>query len=171
MNFLKKILPWIGAAATGNVPALVTLAAKTVGDAVGKPVKESADAIAEAVAGATPEQIAKLRELDHDFQLKMQAMGFEHAEELEKIAADDRASARAREIALRDRIPAILAIGITAGFFSVLALVVFHRLPAESRDTVNIMLGALGTAWIAVVTYYFGSSAGSDRKNELLAGK
>ena len=85
LDFLKKALPWIGAAATGNVPALITMAAKTVGDIIGQDVAPEADAIASAVAGASPEQIAQMRQADNDFKLKMQALGFQHVEEMAKL--------------------------------------------------------------------------------------
>lgn len=171
MNFLKKIVPWIGAAATGNVPALIGLAAKTVSDVIGKDVKPELDSISAAVAGATPEQLLALKLADHDFSLKAKALGFETAEDLLKIDLEDRKDARAREVSLKDRIPAILAIGVTVGFFGLLFFLLRHSPPAESKDVLNIMLGSLGTAWVSIVAYYFGSSAGSAAKNELLAAK
>jgi hypothetical protein len=171
MNWLKKIAPWISAAATGNVPALVGMAAQAVGGALGKEVKPSVDAIAAAVAGATPEQLIALKNADHDFELKSKALGFETVEQLLQIDASDRKDARAREVALKDRIPAILAIGVTFGFFGLLFFLLRHSPPADSKDVLNIMLGSLGTAWVSIVAYYFGSSAGSAAKNEMLANK
>lgn len=170
LGFLKKAAPWISAAATGNVPALVGMAAQTIGGITGKKLDASADAISAAVAGATPEQLAQMKEADHEFELKMKALGFENAAELERIAADDRASARARQITLHDRVPAILAFLVTAGFFSILLLAFIKGVNEQSRDLANIMIGTLGTAWVSVVTYYFGSSAGSAQKSELIAG-
>ena len=161
-SFLAKVVPWIGAAATGNVPALISMAAETVSKAVGKPVAANADAISAAVAGATPEQIIALKQADNELAQKMQAMGFEHEEDLIKIANDDRANARARQMTLKDRIPAILAIGITIGFFGLLASMMKIAPPAATKDLLNIMLGALGTAWVQVTSYYFGSSAAHD---------
>lgn len=161
-SFIKTVLPWIGAAATGNVPALISLAADTVGKAIGKNVDSSSDAITAAVSGATPEQITALKIAENDFAAKMQAMGFEHQEDLEKIAADDRANARNREVTLKDRIPALLAAFITVGFFGLLATMMFIVLPPTSEKIIDIMVGSLGTAWIQIISYYFGSSAAHD---------
>jgi len=122
------------------------------------------DAISAAVAGATPEQMVQLRQAEAELQAKLQEMGFQHVEELEKIAESDRESARARQIAVKDRVPGLLAVGVTLGFFGTLGVVGLHGVVDKSRDLVNIMLGSLGTAWVAVVQYYFGSSAGMTAK-------
>ena len=51
LGFLKKAAPWITAAATSNVPALVGMAAKTIAGITGGKVGNSVDSIAEAVSG------------------------------------------------------------------------------------------------------------------------
>lgn len=88
MDFLSKVLPWIGAAATGGVPALVGMAAKTVGDVLGVSVSDPGK-LAEAVANATPEQMLALKQAENEFAEKMQSMGFAHAEEMAKIGLQE----------------------------------------------------------------------------------
>jgi hypothetical protein len=69
----------------------------------------------------------------------------------------------------RDRkTPAVLTIVTTLGFFSILAWLITNGLPDTGRDAVLVMLGTLGTAWTACVSYYVGSTAGSARKTEAM---
>jgi hypothetical protein len=168
-SIFKKVVPWLSAVVTGGIPGLVGQAAKEIGQVIGKDVAPTIDSVAQAIAGATPEQIIKLRELDQQFQARMQELGFENVEELERIAAEDRASARQREVAVRDWTPKTLAVVVTAGFFGILSILFFHGVPPEAHDALMLMIGSLGTAWATIVAYYFGSSAGSARKSELLS--
>ena len=80
-----------------------------------------------------------------------------------------RASARTRQVAMRDGTPTVLALLVTAGFFGMLGIMAFRDLPIPNKDMLNVMLGSLGAAWVAVVSYYFGSSAGSRAKDDALA--
>lgn len=167
---VKSIAPTIGTALGGPLGGVAGLALAKV---LGVPDTQAGDdsALAAAVQGATPDQLLALKKADQDFSLQMQKLGFENLQALEAIAAGDRANARDREVKTKDWTPKALAIGITLGFFGLLAFLLRTEPPAGSRDILNIMLGSLGSAWIGVVTYYFGSSAGSDRKTELMGGK
>lgn len=92
-----------------------------------------------------------LKSADQQFSVSMQKMGFEHLEAIKKFSNDDRSSARQREMTVKDWTPMILAYGVTVGFFGVLATMMFFKIPPESRDVLNIMLGSLGTAWTGVI--------------------
>lgn len=106
------------------------------------------------------EQDGKLRELEQEVQQ-------------ERIAADDRASARSREMVLaqsgnRDYVPSILAIGLLVGFFGLMVLLIFVDIDQDVVKIIDIMLGSLGTGFITVLNYYFGTSKSSRRKDDAI---
>ena len=171
-SILKTMFPFISVAASLGGP-LGTMAAKTVGTALGINIPDtSEDGITKAITDAQikdPNALIKIQQAEHDFQLQMEKLGLDSIEKLEKIASDDRVNARAREIAVKDKIPAIMAITVTAGFFGLLALMVFRNIPMDSQVIINVMVGSLGTAWVGIVNYYFGSSSGSVQKTAIMA--
>jgi len=174
LNFIKKAAPFIATVASVAVPGaapFLGIASKLLSNGLNTKVDATAESISSAIstAMANPDQLAKLKQIDDDFAVQMKTLNIQSAEEFEKIAADDRSSARAMQEQTRSYVPAILAIAVTIGFFGLLTLTAFHAAPAGSEKILDVMTGSLGTAWIMIVTFYFGSSAGSARKTELLA--
>lgn len=170
-GILKNMFPFISAAASLGGPAGV-MAANMIGKAIGvdkiEPTPSGIEAAITAAQAKDPEILLKLKQVEADFQVKMQELGIESVEHLEQIAADDRANARARQIAVKDYIPGTMAISVTAGFFGLLAFLILREIPATSHDVIIAMVGTLGTAWVGIVTYYFGSSKGSSDKTSLI---
>ena len=64
--------------------------------------------------------------------------------------------------------PQILAVSVTVGFFSLLFLLCFKQAPGPNMAMLNIVLGSLGTAWVGVMSYYFGSSQSGRAKDQML---
>ena len=65
----------------------------------------------------------------------------------------------------------ILAYVYTFGYFAFLAGVTFYGFEAEAKDLMNMLVGILSAAQLAIIGYYFGSSEGSAKKTELLKPK
>jgi hypothetical protein len=171
-NIVGKFAPMLGAALGGPLGGA---AAGAIANALGLDDK-SEEAIKAALAGTTPEQLLALKTAEQDFAVKMgelglkrEELGFTSDKDQLAIAAGDRDSARKREIAVGDRTVRNLAYAITLGFFGILVGLMFVNIPPESKGVLYVMLGSLGTAWTGVVGYYFGTTAGSKQKTELLA--
>lgn len=159
-QIISSVAPLIGTAIGGPFGAL---AGTIVHQALGTGGDEKA--LETAVMSGNPDALLKLKTADQDFQLRMAELGISE----DKLRYDDTANARAREIALSDNTPAILAYAVTVGFFGTLGFMLVNGKPATGGDALLVMLGSLGTAWAAIVAYYFGSSAGSKRKDEALS--
>lgn len=159
------MLPMLGTALGGPLGGL---AVEAIGNALGlNDATESS--IKQALQGATSADILALKKAEQEFTLKMQELGYKNVADLEAIAAGDRSSARAREMAVRDKTPSVLAFVVTVGFFGVLGYLISEGVPKEGGEALLVMLGSLGTAWTGIIAYYFGSSAGSARK-DIIAG-
>jgi hypothetical protein len=160
-KIVEAVAPTLGKALGGPFGALAgTFIAnkleKTTGDT---------KAIEDAVMSGNPDVMVKLKQAENDFKAHIADIGLSE----DKLAFDDTANARAREIAVRDSTPRVLAYGTTIGFFLALLGLNLMPIPAENRATIYSMVGSLGTVWILVMGYYFGSSRGSDDKSKVLA--
>jgi hypothetical protein len=60
---------------------------------------------------------------------------------------------------------------IVVGFFILLYLLVNSEVPEKNKDLLNLIVGALIGNFGLVVGYFYGSSAGSARKDEILQKK
>ncbi|MCE7999712.1 MAG: hypothetical protein HEP70_12695 [Rhodobiaceae bacterium] len=117
-----------------------------------------------AVLRASPSDLRKLKQAELVFRQQMKELEID----LEALHAADRESARERQVVTGDQMPAFIAFAALAGFFGILISMIFVDLPAGSEAPLNVMLGALGSLVVAIGNYYFGSSAGSSAKNQLI---
>jgi hypothetical protein len=167
VDVLKKAYPFLTVAASlvpgGNV------ATSVLGKILNLAPSATLDDAGLALINATPEQKAQLLAEENRHAEALQQMGINSAEEFERIAAADRASARQREEVVKDWTPKILAYGVTLGFFGVLAMMFTHAIPDTGHDVLLVLIGSLGSAWIAIINYYYGSSSGSAAKTQILA--
>ncbi len=73
----KKALPFIGALATGGVPALVVTAAAAIGEALGTTVDPTEAGVDAALRAATPEQLVALKAVDANLKIRLRELDTE----------------------------------------------------------------------------------------------
>ena len=166
-SLLKKAAPWLAAAAAGPA-GLAGLAIQTAAEALGSS-DATTEAVTAALVGASPEQMAALREADNAFKLRMQELGYKSAADLEGLAVADRKDARGMQISKPSPMPALLSGLVTLGYFGILVGMMAGVLKVSDSQALLIMLGSLSTAWGMVMAFWFGTTSGSARKTDLLA--
>jgi hypothetical protein len=58
---------------------------------------------------------------------------------------------------------------ITLGYFSLVGIVLFVPIPKGSGLYVGMLFGGLQSAFISVISYFYGSSSGSAEKTAIMA--
>lgn len=162
MDWLKQIAPLVGTALAGPFGGV---AASFIADKLGIESK-TVEAVQKVLSDGkmTPEQVSQLRLAELDMQKFMA----DNEIKKEQLTVEDRKSAREMHSAVRSNVPAVLTYLLTVGFFGVLAAMFKYPELKESAPLM-IMLGSLATAWSGACAFWFGTTSGSQAKNELLA--
>ena len=161
MDWLKQIAPTVATALGGP---LAGMAVSAISKAFGVDEEKVQDMISSNKLNA--DQVAQLKMAEIELAKQAQELGLN----FEKLAVEDRKSAREMQATTRSLMPPMLAGAVTLGFFVIMGLMFFNKVDSNN-PAILMMLGSLGTAWTGIIAYYFGSSAGSQAKTEMMAKK
>jgi len=158
MDWLSTIAPTLATCLGGP---LAGMAVTAVSKALGIAPEEVQNVIRSGKLDAA--QVAAIQMAELELKKQAQSMNLDFA----KLIAEDKKSARDMQIATRSWLPSILAVLIIGGFGTVTALKVMGYAVAAD-PTVQDLLTTLRDGVILVLSFYFGSSSGSQAKDQLL---
>lgn len=168
-KIVGTVAPGLATALGGPLAGIATAA---ISDALlGKPNGSEGEIVTALTAGGA-DALARLKAAEQAFTVRMRELDID----VEKIHQLDRNSARDREARTGDRAtPRALAAIIVGGFL----LTVWYVLSGQveglkdpvAAGLIGTLIGYVSAKADQVVSYYFGSSAGSAQKNELMARK
>jgi len=161
-DILKKLAP---TAATLIAGPLAGMAVKAIGDAIGmdEPTQEK---IERALTNGqlSGDQVVAMRQADDALKVKLAELGIR----AEELIVEDRKSAREREVRIGGVTVPALAWIIVMGFLAMAWGILFGNVKAESVIAGTI-IGYVSAKCEQVLSYYFGSSRGSDEKNGVIS--
>ena len=163
MDWLKALAPALGTALAGPLGGA---AAGFIADKLGIEAK-TVEAVTDALASGklSADQVAQIKVAELEFQKFLKQNNID----LERVHAEDRGSARDMFKVTRSRMPAALSVIVTFGFFGILVGLMSGEIEIKDSQALLLMLGSLSTAWGMVMAFWFGTTAGSKDKTELLA--
>ena len=159
MEWLTQIAPGIATALGGP---LAGLAVTAISKALGIDEKDVQKTIETGKLSA--EQLASLKQAELELQAKAQELGLN----FEKLAVDDRKSAREMQVSTKSFVPALLSILVVCAWAIIQYFLLTHVIAQEMRELVARVLGTLDGALMLVLSFYFGGSSDSQDKDALL---
>ena len=158
MDWLKTLTPTIATALGGPLAGMAVVA---MSKALGCAPEDVQEVISSGKLDAA--QVAAIQLAELELKKQAQAMNLDFA----KLVAEDKKSAREMQIATKSWLPSVLAVLVVGGFGTVTALKVMGFAVAAD-PTIQDLLTTLRDGVILVLSFYFGSSSGSQAKDQLL---
>ena len=168
-SFLSGIAPTLASALLGPLGGVAVAGLTKILGIDGGTVADVTKAISD--GKITPEQIAEIKKMELQYQEDEKERGFRYAElafKEKEVDANDRDSARNREIQTKDNTNKILAFTIVGAFIAMVGATLLGYAKVESV-LAGTLVGYLSAKAEQVLAYYFGSNRDSHRKTELLA--
>ena len=159
MSWLESIAPTIATAMGGP---LAGMAVEAVSKAIGVDPSEVQNTINS--GKMTADQIASLQTAEIALKARAQEMGLD----FEKLAVADRASARQMQMTTGSFVPPLLSVLVVVAWATIQYYLLTHVIDPTMRELVARVLGTLDGALMLVLSFYFGSSAGSQAKDTML---
>ena len=158
MEWLKTLAPTI---ATALGTPLAGMAVAAISKAIGCEPDEVQGIISS--NKLTAEQVASIQLAELELKKQAQSMNLD----FEQLAVADRKSARDMQIATKSYLTPSLAVIIVTSFIGVVVatLAGFSKIESAMAGT---LIGYLSAKAEQVISFYFGSSASSQRKDEMI---
>ena len=150
-NVIGAVAPTLGTALGGPMGGM---AANMISEVLGcdpEPKK-----IQKAIDQATPEQLAELKKVETDFEVKMKEL------DVDLFALETADIQDARGKFSKDWTARIMGIVVVGGFMGYIFLVTLQPPEQNSEALINLVLGYLGGLASAIISFYFGASNKQD---------
>jgi hypothetical protein len=170
MDWLKTLAQLAPTVASALGGPLAGAAVSAIGSVLGLTDAKPADLAKVFKDGQlTPEQITQIRELELKYQADEKERGFRYAE----LAVQDRDSARKANVAGGVQMPLFwLSLLLLLVGMGVEGVVLFHGVPPHVDDIITgRILGLMDAVIMLVLSYWYGTTNGSQSKDSLLANK
>lgn len=157
---LRQIAPTIATALGGPVAGMAVraLSVGLLGHEDGRP-----NDLAAVLAAATPDQVTAIKQIDADFEVRMKQLDID----LEALVVEDRKSARDMQMELKSNLVPALAVFILVSFIVVTVATLLGYTKVDSV-LAGTLIGYLSAKAEQVISFYFGSSNGSQKKDVML---
>jgi len=152
-NLIGAVAPTIGTALGGPMG---NMAANMVADALG--CEPTPKKIEQAVQQATPEQLAEIKKIAADFEIKMKEL------DVDLYALETKDIQDARGKFSKDWTARIIGVTVVGGFMGYIFLVTLQPPEQNSEALINLVLGYLGGLASAIISFYFGASNTKDKE-------
>jgi len=173
-SMVSKVAPVLGNAI---VPGIGGLAGSLVAESLG--VENEPEAVETALVSASPETLARLKEIQLHHKERLIELGVEQdrvvLEREKALLADTRDARGLQKASLQQddkfakRFIYYYAAIVTAVSFIYFFMVTFGTVPDANKHFADIILGfMLGTLIGTIIVYFYGSSTGSVKKNETM---